>query len=115
MINGAKPRSNDIVKNGFDDWVELLEHTGNKDLLDDPYNVWLEAFHVATLVERHGILDLIQTQVQLAMPQEGDVAAIMSVDDVKQLQISLLKQVIELVASKGLRRQGPTGLPMGSS
>jgi hypothetical protein len=81
MINGAKVQGPDIVKNGYDDWIELLEHTGNKDLLDDPYNIWLEAFHVATLVERHGILNLIQTQVKLAEPREGDVAAIMSVMD----------------------------------
>jgi hypothetical protein len=115
MINGAKVQGPDIVKNGYDDWIELLEHTGNKDLLDDPYNIWLEAFHVATLVERQGILNLIQTQVKLAEPREGDVAAIMSVMDVKQLQLNLLKQVIEVIASKGLHRQGPTGLPMGST
>lgn len=115
MINGAKPQSTDIVKSGFDDWVALLEQTGNKDLLDDPYNVWIEAFHVATLLERHGVLHLIQTQVQLAEPHEGDIAAVMSVTDVKQLQINLLKQVMELVAAKGTHRHGPTGLPMGSN
>lgn len=105
MINGAKMQGPDIVKNGFDDWVELLEHTGNKDLLDDPYSVWLEAFHVGTLLERHGVLHLLQTQVQLVTPFAGDGRVHMSVEDVKQVQISLLKQIIDLVASKGLQRQ----------
>lgn len=108
MINGATPhvpRSNDIVKTGFDDWVELLQHTGNIEMLKDPYNVWEEAFHVGTLLERHGILHVIQTQVQLVQPNEHDIAVMMSVDDVKQLQIKLLQQVMDLVASKGLIRQ----------
>ena len=85
MINGATPRGDDLIKNGFDDWVELLEHTNNKDMLDEPYNVWLEAFHVGTLVERHGVLHAIQTQVELVQPSEHDVAVMMSVEDVKQL------------------------------
>lgn len=104
MINGATPRGDDLIKNGFDDWVELLEHTNNKDMLDEPYNVWLEAFHVGTLVERHGVLHAIQTQVELVQPSEHDVAVMMSVEDVKQLQIKLLQQVMEIVASKGLSR-----------
>ena len=105
MINGAIPRSNDIVKTGFDDWVELLEHTGNTEMLKDPYNVWEEAFHVGTLIERHGILHVIQTQVQLVQPAEHDAIALMSVDDVKQVQIKLLQQVMDVVASKGLIRR----------
>jgi hypothetical protein len=105
MINGAIPRSNNIVKSGYDDWVELLEHTGNTEMLKDPYNVWEEAFHVGTMVERHGILHVIQTQVQLVQPAEHDYVAMMSVDDVKQIQIKLLQQVMELIASKGLIRQ----------
>ena len=108
MINGSRPhlypRSYDVVKTGFDDWVELLEHTNNKDMLNDPYNVWLEAFHVGTLIERHGILHAIQTQVELAQPIDDDMGVLMKVDDVKQLQINLLKQVMELIASKGLSR-----------
>ena len=105
MINGAKPRSLDIVKTGFDDWVELLEHTNNKQMLEDPYNVWLEAFHVGTLVERHGILHAIQTQLELVQPGEYDTGTLMTVEDIKQLQINLLQQVLNLIASKGLTRQ----------
>ena len=104
MINGAKPQRHDVVKVGYDDWVELLEHTGNTDMLNDPYSVWLEAFHVATLVERHGMLHAIQTQVELVQPADHDMAVMMSVEDVKQLQIRLLQQVIEIIASKGLTR-----------
>ena len=40
------------IKAAFDDWVELLEHTGNTDMLKDPYEVWLEAYHVATLLAK---------------------------------------------------------------
>ena len=39
-----------VIKQEFDDWVALLERTGNEDLLTDPYNVWLEAFSVATIL-----------------------------------------------------------------
>lgn len=105
MINGAIPRSKDIVKSGFDDWVELLEYTGNAEMLKDPYNVWEEAFHVGTLIERHGMLHAIQTQVELVQPAEHDVAVMMSIDDVKQLQIKLLQQVIQIISSKGLTRK----------
>ena len=38
-----------IIKEEFDDWMALLKRTGNEDLLKDPYNVWLEAWHVANM------------------------------------------------------------------
>ena len=44
------------IKKHFDEWVCLLEQTGNKDLLEDPYNIWLEAFHVATMLAQKPIL-----------------------------------------------------------
>lgn len=37
------------IKQEYDLWIELLEKTGNKDLLKDPYNVWLEAWHVSQI------------------------------------------------------------------
>jgi hypothetical protein len=40
------------IKTAYDDWVALLEHTGKTDMLKDPYQVWLEAYHVATLLAR---------------------------------------------------------------
>lgn len=106
MINGAepRPRSNDVVKVAYDDWVELLAHTGNADVLKDPYSIWLESFNVATLFERHGILHAIQTQIQLAQPEEFDDLVSISVDDAKQIQIKLLQSIMSLIASKGLSR-----------
>lgn len=104
MINGAIPTEQDVIKNGYNDWVELLNYTGNSDMLNDPYNVWLEAFHVATLFERHGIIHAIQTQLQLITPQEFDDVASMSIDDVKQVQLRMLQQILDLIASKGLSR-----------
>jgi len=38
------------IKQAFDEWVDLLKHTHNEDLLEDPYSVWLEAFHVAHML-----------------------------------------------------------------
>jgi hypothetical protein len=41
------------VKAAYDDWIALLEHTGNTDMLKDPYAIWLEAYHVATMLAKH--------------------------------------------------------------
>jgi hypothetical protein len=41
------------VKAAYDDWLALLEHTGNTDMLKDPYAIWLEAYHVATMLAKH--------------------------------------------------------------
>jgi hypothetical protein len=38
------------VKQEYDDWVALLKGTNNEDLLNDPYAVWIEAWHVATML-----------------------------------------------------------------
>jgi len=38
------------VREHFEDWIQLLKDTGNEDMLKDPFNIWLEAFHVATIV-----------------------------------------------------------------
>lgn len=104
MINGATPMEQDVIKNGYDDWVALLTYTGNRDMLNDPYAVWVEAFHVATLFERHGIIHAIQTQLELITPQEFDNVASMTIDEVKQVQLRMLQQVLDLIASKGLSR-----------
>ena len=100
MINGHKPEQDDIVTTGYKDWVALLNQTGNSDLLKDPFNVWIEAFHVGTMLERVGVAHAIQTQVQLITPEDGDVAVFMTVDEVKQVQINLLKQILEIVERK---------------
>jgi hypothetical protein len=32
----------------YKEWVALLKRTNNEDLLQDPYNVWIEAWTLAT-------------------------------------------------------------------
>jgi hypothetical protein len=36
----------------YNEWVELLKRTGNMSLLDDPLNVWIEAWTAALIVTR---------------------------------------------------------------
>lgn len=36
----------------YKDWVALLERTNNADLLKDPYNVWIEAWTLATALSQ---------------------------------------------------------------
>lgn len=92
----------DIVRDGYENWIELLRRTSKEDLLTDPYNVWTEAFHVGTMLERHRVIHAIQTQIQLVRPEDFDDTLKVSVDDAKQLQISMLKQVIRIIEAKGL-------------
>jgi|APCry1669188970_1035186.scaffolds.fasta_scaffold206199_1 hypothetical protein len=33
----------------FEDWVALLKRTKNEDLLNEPYNIWIEAWSLALL------------------------------------------------------------------
>ena len=39
-------------KQEYDDWIELLKHTGNEDLLKDPYSIWLEAWTIALMTSK---------------------------------------------------------------
>lgn len=41
-----------VVKREFDEWVELLRSTGNEAMLKDPYNVWIEAWHIAEFLRK---------------------------------------------------------------
>jgi hypothetical protein len=36
-------------KKEFEDWVALLKRTGNEDMLNDPYNIWLEGWSSALI------------------------------------------------------------------
>jgi len=101
MMNGKWPTGQELVKNGYNDWVELLKRTGHMSMLDDPYNVWAEAFHVGTTLERLGCVHAIQTGVQLYADEVEPMT--MTAEDIKQLQLNLLKQVIVIIESKGLR------------
>jgi hypothetical protein len=40
------------IEQEYKDWLELLKQTNNEDLLNDPYNVWLEAWTIATLLAK---------------------------------------------------------------
>jgi hypothetical protein len=35
------------IEKEYKEWRALLKRTNNEDLLQDPYNIWLEAFTVA--------------------------------------------------------------------
>jgi hypothetical protein len=39
----------DSARKEFDDWIDLLKRTKNENLLEDPYNIWLEAWTLATM------------------------------------------------------------------
>jgi hypothetical protein len=39
----------DDAKKEFEDWMDLLKRTGNEQMLEDPYNIWLEAWSLATM------------------------------------------------------------------
>ena len=102
MKNGKMPTGDEIIQNGYNDWIALLKHTDNEDVLKDSYNPWAAGFRDGVMVERYGCLHAIETQVSLATPQEFDDVTTMSIDDVKQVQINLLKQVLKIISSKGI-------------
>jgi hypothetical protein len=39
------------IHDAYKDWIKLLQDTNNTDLLKDPYNIWLEAWHVAIITQ----------------------------------------------------------------
>ena len=87
----------DMVKMSFDDWVDLLTHTNHLELLSNPYDVWLEAFHVGSTLERRNCAHQIRTSMGLVSSEDFDDDTTMSVTDIKQMQISLLKKVLEIL------------------
>ena len=42
--------SEEQCKKAYDDWLELLKMTNNEHLLKDPYNIWLESWHVNSML-----------------------------------------------------------------
>ena len=36
-------------KKEYDEWVKLLKESKNEQMLQDPYAIWLEAWHVARI------------------------------------------------------------------
>jgi len=57
----------DVVKRTYLDWLKLLKYTNNEHMLKDPYNIWVEAFHVGAILgdsaspsEKYNLDKLIQ-------------------------------------------------------
>lgn len=86
-----------MVKLSYDDWVDLLTHTNHLELLSNPYDVWIEAFHVGSILERKNCAHQIRTNMGLVSSEDFDDDTTMSVTDVKQMQIGLLKKVLEIL------------------
>ena len=81
--------SNDAIKNGYHDWLELLKRTNNMSLLTDPYNVWLEAFMTATLYERIGVVHMLNKMIREAKTIDAQ---------------NILTEARAMVEAKGLSR-----------
>jgi hypothetical protein len=89
----------DMVKLSYDDWVDLLTQTNHLELLSNPYDVWIEAFHTGGILERKNCAHQIRTSMQLVSVEDFDDDTSLSVTDVKQMQIALLKQVLTIIES----------------
>lgn len=87
----------DMVEMSFDDWVDLLTQTNHLELLNNPYDVWIEAFHVGSILERRNCAHQIRTSLNLISSEDFDDDTTMSVTDIKQMQISLIKKVLEIL------------------
>lgn len=87
----------DMVKISFDDWVNLLTYTNHLELLSNPYDVWIEAFHMGSTLERRNCAHQIRTSLGLVSSEDFDDDTTMSVTDIKQMQIGLIKKVLEIL------------------
>ena len=43
-----------ICKREYESWLSLLKSHGHADMLTDPYNVWLEAWSVCSILKDNG-------------------------------------------------------------
>jgi hypothetical protein len=96
-VEEAMKQPIDMVKLSYDDWVDLLTQTNHLELLSNPYDVWIEAFHVGSILERRNCAYQIRTSMGLVSSEDFDDDTTMSVTDVKQMQIGLLKKVLEIL------------------
>lgn len=97
----------DMVKLSYDDWVDLLTHTNHLELLSNPYDVWIEAFHTGGILERKNCAHQIRTSLTLVSSEDFDDDTTMSVTDVKQMQIGLLKKVLEILEPTAQTQASP--------
>jgi len=86
-----------MLKQSYDDWVALLIRTNNEDMLANSYDVWVEAFHAGAMLIKHKCLHAITTELQLGMSEDFDDDASINVTEVKQLQASMLKKVVDTI------------------
>jgi hypothetical protein len=87
----------DTVKKTYDEWIELLKHTGNESMQSNSFDVWIEAFHTGSILTKTKCVHAVLTELQLGMSEDFDDDTSMSVTDVKQLQASMLKKVVEII------------------
>ena len=87
----------DTVKKTYDEWIELLKHTKNEDMQSNSFDVWIEAFHTGSILTKAKCAQAILTEMQLGMSEEFDDQTKLSVTDVKQLQTSMIKKVVEII------------------
>ena len=97
----------DMVKLSYEDWVDLLTHTNHLELLSNPYDVWIEAFHTGGILERKNCAHQIRTSLTLVSSEDFDDDTTMSVTDVKQMQIGLLKKVLEILEPTAQTQASP--------
>jgi hypothetical protein len=88
-----------LIKQSFDDWTHLLAMTKNKDLLDDPFSIWYEAFETARILERIDCQAIIQTA--FVIPDvEGDDTKKITIKEAKDQQRELIEKIIDALQNK---------------
>ena len=85
------------IKKTYDEWIELLKHTGNEAMQANSYDVWIEAFHTGSILTKTKCVQAIMTDLQLVMSEEFDDDTSIYVAEVKQLQASMLKKVVDII------------------
>lgn len=98
LASNGGTMTNKLVEMGYRDWTKLLEDTNNLDMLNDPFNVWIEAFHVGTMLERHGCAALLQKKINALGQMDKDTQ--MKPEDIK----IVFNELIEEILSKGASR-----------
>lgn len=88
-----------LIKESYDDWVHLLGMTKHKDLLDDPFSIWYEAFETARILERIDCQAVIQTSFPINI-EPGDDKKKISIEDAKVQQKELIEKIIEALQNK---------------
>ena len=102
----------DMVELSYKDWVDLLTRSNHLELLSNSYDVWIEAFHVGSTLERRNCAYQIRTNMDLVSAEDFDDDTSVSVTDAKQMQIGLIKKVLEILEQPTAQTQA---LPMAQA